>query len=146
MFLYEMVFGKSILDLKVCWVVFFIFIQILIEHSVSKQWKPWSADTTFCGFSMPTKRMLGLFHCLIFFCFSQKIFYRSQKHALKLKLMPFLKNLCLLSCDWLAQNTTYPKYYIYIEIYSNFRHFFFIFNVFLTNQWKKIYLPSHLEN
>ena len=32
--------------------------------------------------------------------------------------------------------------------YSNSRHFFFIFNVFLTNQWKKIstYLPTHLEN
>ena len=25
---------------KGCWVVFFIFIQILIEHSISKQWRP----------------------------------------------------------------------------------------------------------
>ena len=25
---------------KGCWVILFIFIQILIEHSVSKQWRP----------------------------------------------------------------------------------------------------------
>ena len=25
---------------KCCWVVVFIFIQILIEHPVSKQWRP----------------------------------------------------------------------------------------------------------
>ena len=30
------------------WMVFLIFIQILIEHSVSQQWRPWS-DATFCG-------------------------------------------------------------------------------------------------
>ena len=29
-------------------VVFFIFIQILNEHSVSKQWRTWP-DATFCG-------------------------------------------------------------------------------------------------
>ena len=33
---------------KGCWVLFFIFFQILIEHSVSKQWRPWS-DAAFCG-------------------------------------------------------------------------------------------------
>ena len=33
---------------KGCWMVFFIFGQILIEHTVSKQWRPWS-DATFCG-------------------------------------------------------------------------------------------------
>ena len=27
---------------KDCWVVVYIFIQISIEYSVSKQWKPWS--------------------------------------------------------------------------------------------------------
>ena len=25
---------------KGCWVVFFIFIQIIIEHSANKQWRP----------------------------------------------------------------------------------------------------------
>ena len=30
------------------WVVFFIFIQIFIEYSVSKRWRPWS-DDAFCG-------------------------------------------------------------------------------------------------
>ena len=30
------------------WVVFFIFIQILKEFSVSKQWRTWS-DAAFCG-------------------------------------------------------------------------------------------------
>ena len=34
--------------LKGCWVVSFIFIQILIEHSVRKQWRAWS-DAVFCG-------------------------------------------------------------------------------------------------
>ena len=37
------------------WVVFFIFIQNLIEHSVSKQWRPWS-DATF--FLCPNARPL----------------------------------------------------------------------------------------
>ena len=31
---------KSIAILKGCWVVFFIFIQVLTEHSLSKQWRP----------------------------------------------------------------------------------------------------------
>ena len=33
---------------KGCWVVFYICIQISIEHSVSKQWRPWSG-VAFCG-------------------------------------------------------------------------------------------------
>ena len=32
---------------KECWVVFFIFIQIVIEYSASKQWRPWIH--AFCG-------------------------------------------------------------------------------------------------
>ena len=28
---------------KGCWVVFFIFIQILIDHYISKKWRPWLA-------------------------------------------------------------------------------------------------------
>ena len=31
---------KLISYLKGCWVVFFIFSESLIEHSVSKQWRP----------------------------------------------------------------------------------------------------------
>ena len=38
----------STFSLKGSWVVFFIFIQILIEHSVSKQWEARS-DAAFCG-------------------------------------------------------------------------------------------------
>ena len=34
--------------LKGCWVVVFIIIQILREHSVCKPWRSWS-DATFCG-------------------------------------------------------------------------------------------------
>ena len=41
---------------KGCWVIFFIFIQILIEHSVSKQWRSRS-DTISVAYD------LGL-HCL----------------------------------------------------------------------------------
>ena len=33
---------------KGCWEVIFIYIQILIEYSVCKQWRPWS-DAAFCG-------------------------------------------------------------------------------------------------
>ena len=54
---------------KVCWMEFFIFNNIFIGHSVSKQWRPWS-DAIFCGVCSgsalavclcPTKRMLGLY-------------------------------------------------------------------------------------
>ena len=40
-----------------CWVVFYIFIRILIVHSVSKQRRPWS-DAAFCGV------WSGYFRCL----------------------------------------------------------------------------------
>ena len=40
--------GPVYFHFKVFWVVVFIFIQILIEHSVSKQCRSWS-DATFCG-------------------------------------------------------------------------------------------------
>ena len=34
---------------KGCWVVFFIFIQILIEQSACKQWRPWSEHAVWSG-------------------------------------------------------------------------------------------------
>ena len=64
--LYQM--DKSISIFKGCWMVFFIFIWILIEHSVSKQWRNWS-DAAICGIwcgsalfaDVPKKSMLGLY-------------------------------------------------------------------------------------
>ena len=46
-----------------CWVVFFIFIQILKEHSVSKQWRPrmWRLIWVCTVCVRPTKRKLGLY-------------------------------------------------------------------------------------
>ena len=40
--------GSDHFHLKGCCVLSFIFIQISIEHSVSKWWRPWS-DTTCCS-------------------------------------------------------------------------------------------------
>ena len=50
----------SLFQILGCLVVCFIFIHILIEHSVSKQWTPvliWVSAVCVC----PTKRMLGLY-------------------------------------------------------------------------------------
>ena len=53
--------------LKGCWIVFYIFIQISIEHSVSKQQRPilrcliWVCTVFLC----PTKRTLGLYGLII---------------------------------------------------------------------------------
>ena len=51
---------QSISVEKGCWMVFFIFIQILIVHSVSKQWRPWS-DAAFVA-SDPGLRCLPMSH------------------------------------------------------------------------------------
>ena len=41
--------GPAIFILKDIWVVYFFhFTKFLIEHSVNKQWRPWS-DAAFCG-------------------------------------------------------------------------------------------------
>ena len=44
----HLLFGLVHFHIKDWWVVFFLFIQILIEHSVSKQCRPWW-DATFYG-------------------------------------------------------------------------------------------------
>ena len=75
--------------------VFFISIQILIEHSVSKQWRPWP-DAAFCVWSglglhhliCATKRTPGLYGLCLFFCllmFSLAIpfFFSPKRHYYK---------------------------------------------------------------
>ena len=42
-------YDQSISILRVIWIVFFIFIQIQVEHSVSKQWRPGSDNAFSSG-------------------------------------------------------------------------------------------------
>ena len=53
--------------------------------------------------------------------------------------MAIRKKKCLSSNGLLTQNAPYPKHFMAVleKKYSNFRHFFFILKVFLTNQWEK---------
>ena len=37
---------------KECWVVFFLFIQIIIEHSVGKQWRIWPDAAFWSGYAL----------------------------------------------------------------------------------------------
>ena len=69
--------GQSISVLRVVGWYFFIFIQILIQHSVSKQWRPRS-DVAECGIwsgsvlcaNVPQKGLYGLScACCIYFWF-----------------------------------------------------------------------------